>query len=110
MAEFLAESLSVFKPKIVIFRAYVTLIKSMLIRKEHFQRSGVLSRALEEAFFYAYQAEAESGSSDSELVDDLHYVVEEMADSLDAEVPWRPDCFVEFAISRGLTQYLSQHR
>ncbi|KAF9878380.1 hypothetical protein CkaCkLH20_03872 [Colletotrichum karsti] len=110
MAEFLAERLSEFKPSTVIFRAYVALIKLMPVRKEHFQRSGVLSRALEEAFFYAYQAEAESGSSESELVDDLRYVVEDMADSFDAEIPWRPDCFVDFAISRGLAQYLSQHR
>ncbi|KAK1487304.1 hypothetical protein CCUS01_03649 [Colletotrichum cuscutae] len=67
MTEFLTESLAEFKPNTVIFRAYVALIKFMPIRKEHFKRSGVLSRALEEAFFYAYRAESESGSSESEL-------------------------------------------
>ncbi|KAK1464752.1 hypothetical protein CMEL01_12107 [Colletotrichum melonis] len=110
MTEFLTESLAEFKPNTVIFRAYVALIKFMPTRKEHFKRSGVLFRALEEAFFYAYRAESESGSSESELVDDLRYVVEDAADPLDAGIPWTPDCFVEFAISRGLTQYLSQHR
>nr|XP_036580328.1 uncharacterized protein CTRU02_09558 [Colletotrichum truncatum]KAF6788240.1 hypothetical protein CTRU02_09558 [Colletotrichum truncatum] len=110
MTEFLNDRLTDFKARTVIFRAYVALVKSMPVRKEHFKRSGELSRVLDQAFFYAYQAELESGDSEAELVDDLRYVVEEMADSLDIQPPWNPDYFIEFVISRGLSQYLTQHR
>lgn len=108
MTDFLDGPTSDFKASSVIFRAHVALIKSMPVRKEHFRPSGILSRILAKAFFYAHEAEQELGYSDAGLVDELRYTVEDMADSLGADTPWERDYFIDFAVSKGLSQYLSQ--
>lgn len=67
-----------------------------------------MSRILAKAFFYAHEAGQELGYSDAGLVDKLRCTVENIADSLGADTPWESDYFVDFAVSKGLSQYLSQ--
>lgn len=110
MADFLDGAAPDFKASAVIFRAHVALVKAMPVKKEHFQRSGIMSRILTEAFVYAHEAEAELGSYEAELVDELRDTVEDMTATFDADTPWDPNYFLDFAIAKGLSQYLAQHR
>ncbi|KAM0549163.1 hypothetical protein ACHAPJ_009472 [Fusarium lateritium] len=106
MADFLDKNAPSFDPKMVIFRAYVALVKMMPVKKHYFQ-SGVSSRIITDAFFYANLIDQEPGYSEVELVDELRYTMEEAAATHNVDIPWERNRFVEFAISKGLSDYLA---
>ena len=108
MSEFLDGLTIGFHPHKTIVQAYLMLLKSFPVRPEHFRHSGPISRILNEAFYYAHEAELQSNHAEVELVDEIRYTAEDLADSQGVGAPW--DSFLEFAISRGLSHYLAQRK
>lgn len=119
--KFLPESFDV---NLVMLKVSLALLKTWPQSEEDLAKPGQLQDLLDDAIHFACQIEMTTGTTESELLDELKNTMEEYSDQFQCRICWHSesqnfnvpyvqnsrscDSFMEFAIQRGLHIYVKR--